>query len=608
MFVPLQNTTHFSLLNSISTPESLINKASEFGYKAVGLTDYNSIAGVVEFMTACKGKKIKPIIGTKLHLGDSRYITLISKNLKGWKTLVKLISTSHNPENHYNKIPALSQENLACYDLSNLFILLGDIESELFHQCFSLHSFSAKTEAEASIGIPNDIEDRIINYLEFYLRFGRDNIFFQLNLLNHELPYQKLITNILRETAKKLNIKCLAGVNSHYINRNDSIDHRLLSCSDQKTTFSQIDMSFWKNYVFFKSDGFHLPSLDEVKNLYTEEEIENTNILAEQCESYNITSKPKLPQFDCPNNLSELDYLRQLSKEGYDRKKLAEWDTSLYEDRINTELGVIDKAGLAGYFLIVADYIREAKKRGYLVGPGRGSAAGSLVCYLTDITEVDPIPYNLIFERFYNEGRNSGDNIAYPDIDVDFPIFVRDEMIEYVTQKYGKERVGQMSTFGRLQGRSAIREVLRVHTACDNNTINQISKLLPHEHKIADKLEEDEEDSIILWTLKNEPKLLEEHVHINDEGKIIGDLGSYFEQAIRIEGVYKSQGKHAAGTIICSEPLEDVVPMIYHSESKQKIVGMEMKSAEKMGLVKMDFLGVAALDKCMSVRNLLRGQ
>lgn len=606
--IPIQNSTHFSLLNSISTPETLVKRAANLGYGSVGLTDYNSLSGAIEFASECKKNKVKPIIGTKLRVDNNQYLTLVSKNLNGWKTLVKIISDSHSPENHIAGKASLKSEKLKEYDLSNLLVILGDLESELYNTCFSLYGFCATSDNEAQIGISLDVIDKVKNYIFKYKELFGDRTFVQINFLNKNIPYQKTTSYILREVAEENDIKCIAGVNSHYTNKDNAEDLRLLMCSDQKTTFNNIDLSNWKNSVFFRSKDFDIPTLEEVKSIYTEEEIENTNLIDSLCEKYDLTSKPLLPKFDCPNGLSEIDYLRELSNTGYSSKKKENWDTLVYGDRVNTELGVVDKAGLAGYFLIVADYINWAKARGYLVGPARGSSAGSLTCYLTGITEVDPIPYKLIFERFYNEGRNSGDNVAYPDIDVDFPMFAREEVIKYVTNKYGQDKVGSISTFGRLQGRSALREVFRVHNATDINTINQISKLLPHEHKIADKLEEEGEDSIIRWTLKNEPKLLEDYVRMTDDEKIVGDLAPFFEQAIRIEGVYKSQGKHAAGIIICAEPLETVAPMIYHSESKQKIVGFEMKAAEKAGLIKMDMLGINLLDKCMLVRDMLKGK
>jgi DNA polymerase III subunit alpha len=609
MFVPIQNTTHFSLLNSTTTPESLVARAEELGYKTLGITDYHSISGAIEFYKACKDKdkkrNIKPIYGTKFRVGTGIYTTLIAKNQLGWKRLIKLISKSNDHENFVNGEATLSLTN---EDLDNLIVVLGDLSSELHNWCFSSYGYFAKTDAEASLSIAGDIEQKISDYLRpFRDKVKKEDLFIQINLLNkQELPFQKVVSDILRTVAKKEDIRCLAGVNTHYAKSEDNKDLNLLLCSDQKTTFRDVNKEYWLNHIFFSSDKFALPSEDEVKSLYLPEELEASEIIAANCEDFAITSKPKLPRFECPNNMTEMEYLRLLAREGY-KKKCRGWDHKLYGERANTEFSVIEKAGLPGYFLIVQDFVNYAKQQGWLVGPGRGSAAGSLVSYLVGITSIDPIPFNLLFERFYNEGRNSGDNVAYPDIDMDFPKFHRDAVIDYVRNKYGADRTAQICTFGRLQGRSALREVLRVNGACDINTINQISKLLPEENKIADLLEEDQETSIVRWTLKNRPKLLEEYCTMDDQENLIGDLSSYFAQAIRIEGVYKSQGKHAAAVVICSEKLDEICPMVYHQETGQKLIGYDMYAAESAGTLKFDFLGVAALDKIMRVKQLLRG-
>lgn len=608
MFVPIQNTTHFSLRNSISSPSDLAKHAQKQGYTSLGITDYHSLSGAVEFSTACKDKKvgIKPIFGTKLRTSPERYLTLIAKNLQGWKTLIKMISNSNSLESMVNHQPVLSK--IDDYDLSNLLVILGDLESELFHQCFSYHGFMAPSDAVASLAIPSDIENSVREYIQSYYKFfNKESIFVQVNLLNsNHIPYQKLITDILRSAAKKEGIKCIAGVNTHYAKKEDATDHRLLMCCDQGTTFKEISLDYWRNHIFFKSDDFYLPPIEKINECYTEEEIKNTELVDSLCEKYDITSKPKLPAFSCPGTQSELEYLTQLARDGYKLKNKG-WDKDLYGSRVKQELAVIEKAGLAGYFLIVQDYVNWAKSQGCLVGPARGSAAGSLVSYLVGITTVNPIPFNLLFERFYNEGRNTEGNVAYPDIDMDFPKFFRENVINYIRGKYGQNHFAHICTFGKLEGRSAIREVLRIQNVCDTNTINQISKKLPEKNKITDKLEEAKEDSIIRWTLTHEPERLKDFCSMDDQGNLVGDLAQYFEQAIRIEGVYKTQGKHAAGIVICQDNIGDICPMIYHDESKEKITGLDMKSVEKVGLVKLDVLGVAALDKLQYVNNLLRG-
>ena len=245
-----------------------------------------------------------------------------------------------------------------------------------------------------------------------------------------------------------------------------------------------------------------------------------------------------------------------------------------------------------------------------MVGPGRGSAAGCLISYLIGITEVDPIEFDLLFERFYNSGRNTKDNISLPDIDIDIPGKKRDEIIEYIKTKYGHENVSQMVTFGRLQGRSAIKEILRVNEACGFSVMNEITKYIPDEAAISDQLAEmDEEDrSIIRWALQNNSKELYDYCHINDSGNLEGDYAEYFEQAIRIEGTLKTQGKHAAGVVISANKLAEVCPMVNSKSSKEKIAGLEMADLEALGHVKFDVLAINLLDKLMYIDKLVKEQ
>jgi DNA polymerase-3 subunit alpha len=260
----------------------------------------------------------------------------------------------------------------------------------------------------------------------------------------------------------------------------------------------------------------------------------------------------------------------------------------------------IAKNNLGGYFLIVQDYIQFAHSRDICVGPGRGSSAGSLVAYLLGITKIDPIPYGLIFERFYNEGRNTPGNIELPDIDTDFDKMRRGEVINYVKNKYGHDRVGHIVTLSSLQGRGALKEILRVYNACSHLEMSEITKQIPQEAEISDLLEDMRKQkgysSILEWTLENEPELVSQYCRLED-GKLVGDYARYFELAIKIEGVKKNTGQHASGIVISSEPLEDVVPL--HNQGGELIIGLEMDSAKKFGLVKFDILGLKGLS-CIS--------
>jgi len=321
-----------------------------------------------------------------------------------------------------------------------------------------------------------------------------------------------------------------------------------------------------------------------------------------------------LPKFECPNNLSEEDYLKELCRIGW-RERLIKANKvsdenfkTIYLERFKEEFDVIKGANLFGYFLIVYDIIKYVNDQGWMSGPGRGSAAGCLISYLIGITQIDPVEYDLLFERFYNAGRNTKDNISLPDIDMDVPASKRDDVINYVKTKYGHDKVSQMITFGRLQGKSAIKEVLRVHEACSFAEMNAISNGIPDEAKISDQLAEmdDEDRSIIRWALINNSDMLSEYCKLSDNGELEGEYAKYFEEAIQIEGTFKSQGKHAAGVVISAKPLNQVCPMVKQKGSNEKIAGLEMSDLESLGHVKFDILGISLLDKLMYIHNIAR--
>ena len=358
---------------------------------------------------------------------------------------------------------------------------------------------------------------------------------------------------------------------------------------------------------FFRYNNYHIPSKEEIEAINTPEEIANTILIESMCEEYDILGSPMLPKFSCPNDLTEDEYLKELCRHGW--KSLLKAGNKIEEDdklqaylyRIKKELEIIQDANLSGYFLIVRDIVNYVKDNGWLPGPGRGSAAGCLVSYLVGITKVDPIEHDLLFERFYNAGRNPDNHISLPDIDIDVPAEKRDDTIGYIRSKYVNNKVGQMITFGRLQGRGALKEVFRVHEACNFDEINAITKNIPQEHEISDQLEDMSEPSIIKWALINQPEGLKEWCHMNDDEQLEGKYSKLFEQAIRLEGTYKSQGKHAAGVVISSENLSEVCPMVRDKHGEEKVAGLEMQDLEAMGHVKFDVLGINFLDKIMKI-------
>jgi DNA polymerase-3 subunit alpha len=289
--------------------------------------------------------------------------------------------------------------------------------------------------------------------------------------------------------------------------------------------------------------------------------------------------------------------------------KIDEPNQGEYLDRIKYELDVLQGAGLSSYFLIVQDIVNYVRKNNWLPGPGRGSAAGCLVSYLIGITSIDPICYNLMFDRFYNAGRNSADHISMPDIDVDVPINKREVIIEYIKNRYGHDKVSQMITFNTIKGRGALKDVLRVYGNISFDEMNRITKNIPDEAKIADELQEMKEEtgeaSIIRWALENNPDKLKEWCFIDENNELQGPLAKRFEQAIRLEGTKSNQSRHAAGIAISSTPLNETCPMVYDSKNKQLIAGMEMQDLEAIGIIKFDILGVAMLDKIMTIKDIL---
>jgi DNA polymerase-3 subunit alpha len=413
---------------------------------------------------------------------------------------------------------------------------------------------------------------------------------------------------------------------SYYTNKEDAKLHRVLLCSDMKTTLPKIlkcirsdnrgginiDSKFPDQHsdklVYFMQDSFYVKDKGESKDLDTSKLKE----IYDQCEDYDILNKPMLPKFECPGGITEESYLKELCRKGWkklliEQNKVAdEKNKQKYLDRFKEEFDIIKDANLFGYFLIVQDIIKYVNDRGWLSGPGRGSAAGCLISYLIGITKIDPIEFDLLFARFYNAGRNTADYISLPDIDIDVPGTKRDEIIAYLKDKYGHSRVSQMLTFGRLQGKSAIKEVLRINEACSFGEMNAISNCIPDEAKISDQLAEmdDEDRSIIRWALINNSEELRDFCRLSEDGKLEGEYAEYFEQAIQIEGTFKTQGKHAAGVVISAEPLQKVCPMVKQKGSSEKIAGLEMTDLEALGHVKFDILGINLLDKIMKIEEL----
>ena len=627
-FVNLHCHSHYSLLDGLGKCDQIAKRCSEIGISACALTDHSSISGAISFSKALKKKSIKPIIGTEFYINrndakikdktngprQTDHLVVLAKNLSGWRSLISAVSRSNDEDVYYYK-PRLDFELLKEYT-GNLVSFSGHPGSILANCLYE--NYDGYNDDSKLVSDPIKTASEVA--LKYQDLFGKGNFFIEVQLIDRDnFKHSQMIADILREVSKKTGIPCVATADSHYPNKSDAIDQRVLLCSALRTTFDKVYTAISNDEEvglsgFFKSNNFHIPSQEEMSAIHTEEEIANTELISSMCDEYILTRDPSLPSFVTPGEKSQEEYLRELCRYGWENILVKygaitnDIKKQEYVDRINTELEVINKANLAGYFLIVKDYMDWARSQGMVLGPGRGSAAGCLVSYLIGITRIDPIPNGLLFSRFYNSGRNTEDHIEYPDIDCDFPKGGRDRVIEYIRQKYGQDKVCGMATFSTMQGRGAIKEVLRVHNACNFDVMNKIASCLPHEAEIADKLQEAKEDSIIRWVLSHDPKAISEYCVIDDNGTLSGEYATYFEQAIRIEGTFKSQSEHPSGFIISADKLDNVCPMVRNKTGDKKIAGMDMNDLAAMGQVKFDLLSVAMLNKLMYVNELLSGE
>lgn len=617
--ISLKNYTHYSLTKAISHPDVLLERHKELGYTHVAITDYNSISGAITSIKEAKKLGLQCIVGTTLSIkfeitkGDKGSLLLLAYSLEGWQSLIRVISAANSKENH-DEHPQISLAELSQLELKGLICIVGSVDSLLSSRLFN--NIDAVYKAE----LPEDVKtfinkawvddcDSLIDRLQQIFGFG--NLYLESCL--EEIPADQICNQAVRFLGKKLKIPVVPVIGSHYINQEDWKDHHILICSGLKTTLKSVrekleePTNLWLKR-FFASANYYVRTLDS----FPQNEIDNLNTLEKRFESYNVFSNPKLPKFQCPDGKTAEQYTRELCRDGWKVRQASIMQNKLedYKSRVEHELKTYAEIGILDYFLIVADFLAEAKQRGEYVGLGRGSAGGCSIAYFLGITEIDPVKYGLSSSRFYNAGRNTKDKKTYPDIDCDLMVEKRELSIQYLQNKYGKERLGQVVTFGRLQGRGALREVLRINDACTFEEINKITNPIPDEAKIAGELQEmeeaGEEKSIILWALRNKKNELKDWCYLDDDDRCQGEYAKLFEQAIRLEGTLKTQGRHAAAIILGSENLNTLCPMLFNKSKEDPICGFEYTSLEEMGLVKFDLLGVSVLDKLVNITNLIR--
>ena len=554
-FTHLHVHTEYSLLDGSGKIKEMVAQAKALGCDSLAITDHGAMYGVIDFYRAAKEAGIKPIIGCEIYVtngsrfdreisqGDDRYyhLVLLAENNQGYSNLMKIVSTGFT-EGFYYK-PRVDYETLEKYSgglIASSACLAGIIPKLLLRGRY---------------------EDAVEEALRLQNLFGRGNFF--LELQDHGMPEQRTVNSQLLRISEEYKIPLIATNDVHYTYDTDWEAHDILLCIQTGKKVHDQDR------MRYEGGQYYLKSPEEMQELfrYAPEAIQNTELIAKRCNVEIEFGVQKLPQYDVPAGYTAEEYLTKLCEEGLRRRYENYQD---YEDRLHFELETIKQMGYVDYFLIVWDFINYAKQNHIMVGPGRGSAAGSLVSYALAITDIDPIRYNLLFERFLNPER-----VSMPDIDVDFCYERRGEVIDYVTQKYGKDKVVQIITFGTMAARNVIRDVGRV-LDMPYGAVDQIAKMIPAELNI---------------TID---KALQENSEFKRAYETDTQIRNLIDMAKRLEGLPRHSSMHAAGVVISKEPIMEYVPLSRGSDGSI-VTQYVMTTLEELGLLKMDFLGLRTL-------------
>ena len=571
-FVHLHVHSHYSLLDGLPKIDDLVSAAAAQGATSLALTDHGALYGTIEFYQAAQKAKIKPIIGVETYVAPgghankrakvdekNHHLVLLAETNEGYQNLIKLITIAHLQGFYYR--PRIDHELLKKHGKGII-------------------ALSACIKGEIPSAILNDdlkkAEQLIYDYQDI---FGKQNFF--LELQHHpSLPQQAQVNEALKKLSKKTGAPLVATADSHYLSPGDAEAQDILLCIHMKKTVNDPDR------MSMTGDDLSLKTGEEMATIFadTPEAITNTAKIAERCNVTIELGKVQLPHYDVPNGMTDMDEVRRLAEAGIPKRYGEE--TPAVRERLEYELSVIAKTGFGSYFLIVQDFVNWAKDQGIIVGPGRGSAAGSIVSYLLNITNIEPLRYDLLFERFLNPER-----IAMPDIDIDFADTRRDEVLRYVESKYGKDHVSQIITFGTMAARAAIRDVGRAlglpYTYCD-----RVAKLIP-----------------MFATLD---KAIAEVPELKDIYENDPEAKRLLDSAKKLEGVARHASRHACGVVITKEPLEKYVPVQYAGPDDGSIITQySLHPIEDLGLLKMDFLGLSnltILETCIEIIKKNRGK
>ena len=556
-FTHLHVHTEYSLLDGSSKISELLPRAKELGMDSLAITDHGVMYGVIDFYKKAKEVGVKPILGCEIYVapgsrfdreqcrGDDRYyhLVLLAENNQGYKNLMKIVTRGFT-EGYYYK-PRVDYEILERYHEGIIALsacLAGEIPNKILKEDYE----GARAAA------------RRMNEL-----FGQGNFF--LELQDHGLRQQTQVNSVIMRMSKELDIPLVVTNDVHYIKEEDAVPHDILLCIQTGKLVTDQDRMRYEGGQFF------LKSEEEMQKVfpYAKEALENTHKIAERCNVEIVFGEQKVPKFDVPEGYDAFSYLKELCEKGL-VKRYGDPPPEDLKERLAYELDTIKNMGYVDYFLIVWDFIRFAKSQDIAVGPGRGSAAGSIVAYCLEITNIDPIRYQLIFERFLNPER-----VSMPDIDIDFCYERRQEVIDYVYEKYGKDKVVQIITFGTMAARMAVRDVGRVMNI-PYAQVDKVAKMIPMELGIT-----------IEKALKHNPELRQAY----EADEVTKNL---IDMSMRLEGLPRHTSIHAAGVVIGSEPLDEFVPL---SRGADNVITTQftMTTIEELGLLKMDFLGLRTL-------------
>ncbi|NLD19835.1 MAG: DNA polymerase III subunit alpha [Clostridiales bacterium] len=557
-FTHLHVHTEYSLLDGAARIKDLVAHAKDLGMESLAITDHGVMFGVIDFYRECKKQGIKPIIGCEVYTAartlldkdvekDKRmgHLVLLAKNNQGYKNLMKIVSEGYRHGFYYK--PRIDKSVLRKYS-QGLISLSACLAGEVQHRLLNGDYTGAKKEA-----------------LEMLEIFGEGNYF--LELQDQGLEEEARILPDMKRLSLETGIPFVATNDVHYVRQEDAEAQDVLMCIQTATTVDE------ENRMRFSNDQFYLKSEEEMRKIFSNmpEACDNTQLVAEACDVTFKFGELHLPDFDVPEGFTKKEYLRKLCRDGFEERYPNAEGQGLEElrERLDYELTTIENMGYVEYFLIVWDFINYAKMNNIMVGPGRGSAAGSIVAYTLKITDIDPIRYGLIFERFLNPER-----VSMPDIDIDFCYERRGEVIDYVTGKYGEDKVSQIITFGTMKAKQAVRDVGRVLNVSYPET-DAIAKAIPFSLKMT-----------IDMALETSPELKLKYDSEETTRKVI-------DMAKAIEGMPRHASTHAAGVVISKESIDEYVPL--YLADKGLSTQFNMTTIEELGLLKMDFLGLRTL-------------